>query len=33
VPACGTNEEVLRAHGLDAETVAARVAAALPAYA
>ncbi|MEK6229204.1 MAG: transketolase C-terminal domain-containing protein, partial [Actinomycetota bacterium] len=33
VPACGTNEEVLHAHGLDAEAVAARVEAALPAYA
>jgi transketolase len=33
VPECGTNEEVLRAHGLDAESVAARVAAKLPARA
>jgi transketolase len=33
VPACGTNDEVLRAHGLDSESLAARVAAALPAYA
>jgi transketolase len=33
VPACGTNDEVLRAHGLDSESVAARVEAALPAYA
>jgi transketolase len=31
VPVCGTNDEVLRAHRLDAESVAERVAAALPA--
>ncbi|MGI8440580.1 MAG: transketolase C-terminal domain-containing protein [Thermoleophilaceae bacterium] len=31
VPQCGTNDEVLRAHGLDAEGIAARVAAELPA--
>jgi transketolase len=31
VPQCGTNDEVLRAHGLDAEGTAARVAAELPA--
>jgi transketolase len=30
VPQCGTNDEVLRAHGLDAEGIAARVAAELP---
>ena len=30
VPACGTNDEVLRAHGLDAAIVADRVLAALP---
>jgi transketolase len=30
VPECGTNEEVLRAHRLDAESVAERVGAALP---
>jgi transketolase len=33
VPACGTNDEVLGAHELDAESIAARVEAALPAYA
>ena len=33
VPACGTNDEVLRAHRLDAESLAARVETALPAYA
>jgi transketolase len=33
VPACGTNDEVLRAHRLDAQSVAERVAAALPARA
>jgi transketolase len=33
VPACGTNDEVLRAHGLDAESLAAHVEAALPTYA
>jgi transketolase len=33
VPACGTNDEVLRAHRLDAGSVAERVAAALPARA
>jgi hypothetical protein len=27
VPACGTNDEVLRAHGLDADSLAARIAA------
>ena len=31
VPECGTNEEVLRAHGLHAEGIAARVVAELPA--
>jgi transketolase C-terminal domain/subunit len=25
VPECGTNDEVLRAHGLDADSLAARV--------
>jgi len=30
VPECGTNDEVLRAHGLDAEGIAARVGAAMP---
>jgi transketolase len=33
VPVCGANDEVLRAHRLDAESLASRVEAALPAYA
>jgi transketolase len=33
VPLCGTNTEVLRAHRLDADSLAARVESALPAYA
>jgi len=30
VPECGTNEEVLHSHGLDAEGIAARVGAEMP---
>jgi transketolase len=33
VPACGTNDEVLRAHGLDAASLAEHVGARLPARA
>ena len=31
IPACGTNDEVLAAHRLDAASIARRVAVALPA--